>query len=247
MRGAIYIMAALAAVITVWQMIVSLTDLPSYILPAPMRVLDTLWGSRALIAEHAVVTLIEVVVGLVIGAGLGVITAIQLAMSASARLFLRPILVFSQALPVFALAPILTLWLGYGLGSKIAMAVLIIFFPVTSAFFDGLMNTPRGYLDLAQTMGANTQYIMLKIRIPAALPSLVSGLKLAAVYAPIGATIGEWVGSSQGLGYLMLLANGRVKTDLMFAAMLTLGVMSVTLYALISMALKRMIDYENAS
>jgi putative hydroxymethylpyrimidine transport system permease protein len=247
MRGAIYIMAALAAVITVWQMIVSLTGLPGYILPAPMRVLDTLWGSRALIAEHAVVTLIEVVIGLCIGAGLGVITAIQLAMSASARLFLRPILVFSQALPVFALAPILTLWLGYGLGSKIAMAVLIIFFPVTSAFFDGLMNTPRGYLDLAQTMGANTRHIMLKIRIPAALPSLASGLKLAAVYAPIGATIGEWVGSSQGLGYLMLLANGRVKTDLMFAAMLTLGVMSVTLYALISAALRRMIDYEHPS
>ena len=247
MRSAIYTVAALAAVITVWHVIVSLTGLPGYILPAPMRVLDTLWGSRALIAEHAVVTLIEVVVGLVIGAGLGVITAIQLAMSASARLFLRPILVFSQALPVFALAPILTLWLGYGLGSKIAMAVLIIFFPVTSAFFDGLMKTPRGYLDLAQTMGASTWHIMLKIQIPAALPSLASGLKLAAVYAPIGATIGEWVGSSQGLGYLMLLANGRVKTDLMFAAMLTLGVMSVTLYALISMALDRLIDYERPS
>ena len=247
MRGTIYIIAALAAVIIVWQMIVSLTGLPGYILPAPIRVLDTLWGSRALIAEHAVVTLLEVVVGLVIGAGLGVITAIQLAMSASARLFLRPILVFSQALPVFALAPILTLWLGYGLGSKIAMAVLIIFFPVTSAFFDGLMKTPRGYLDLAQTMGASTQHIMLKIRFPAALPSLASGLKLAAVYAPIGATIGEWVGSSQGLGYLMLLANGRVKTDLMFAAMLTLGVMSVTLYALISVALDRLINYERPS
>ncbi|ADE40210.1 ABC transporter permease [Candidatus Puniceispirillum marinum] len=247
MRSVIYTAAALAAVIIVWQMIVSLTGLPGYILPAPMRVLDTLWGSRALIAEHAVVTLIEVLVGLVIGAGLGVITAIQLAMSASARLFLRPILVFSQALPVFALAPILTLWLGYGLGSKIAMAVLIIFFPVTSAFFDGLMKTPRGYLDLAQTMGANTRHIMLKIRIPAALPSLASGLKLAAVYAPIGATIGEWVGSSQGLGYLMLLANGRVKTDLMFAAMLTLGVMSVTLYALISVVLDRLINYEHPS
>ena len=247
MRSAIYTAAALGAVIIVWQAIISLTGLPGYILPAPMRVLNTLWNSRALIGEHALVTLLEVVIGLSIGAGLGVITAIQLAMSPSARLFLRPILVFSQALPVFALAPILTLWLGYGLGSKIAMAVLIIFFPVTSAFFDGLMNTPRGYLDLAQTMGASTRHIMLKIRIPAALASLASGLKLAAVYAPIGATIGEWVGSSQGLGYLMLLANGRVKTDLMFAAMLTLGVMSVTLYALISMALRRLIDYERPS
>ena len=247
MRSAIYTAAALGAVIIVWQAIVSLTGLPGYILPAPMRVLNTLWNSRALIGEHALVTLLEVVIGLAIGAGLGVITAIQLAMSPSARLFLRPILVFSQALPVFALAPILTLWLGYGLGSKIAMAVLIIFFPVTSAFFDGLMNTPRGYLDLAQTMGASTRHIMLKIRMPAALPSLASGIKLAAVYAPIGATIGEWVGSSQGLGYLMLLANGRVKTDLMFAAMLTLGVMSVTLYALISLALDRLIDYERPS
>ena len=247
MRSAIYTAAALGAVIIVWQAIVSLTGLPGYILPAPMRVLNTLWNSRALIGEHASVTLLEVVIGLAIGAGLGVITAIQLAMSPSARLFLRPILVFSQALPVFALAPILTLWLGYGLGSKIAMAVLIIFFPVTSAFFDGLMNTPRGYLDLAQTMGASTRHIMLKIRMPAALPSLASGIKLAAVYAPIGATIGEWVGSSQGLGYLMLLANGRVKTDLMFAAMLTLGVMSVTLYALISLTLDRLIDYERPS
>ena len=247
MRSAIYTAAALGAVIIVWQAIVSLTGLPGYILPAPMRVLNTLWNSRALIGEHALVTLLEVVIGLAIGAGLGVITAIQLAMSPSARLFLRPILVFSQALPVFALAPILTLWLGYGLGSKIAMAVLIIFFPVTSAFFDGLMNTPRGYLDLAQTMGASTRHIMLKIRIPAALPSLASGMKLAAVYAPIGATIGEWVGSSKGLGYLMLLANGRVKTDLMFAAMLTLGVMSVTLYALISLTLDRLIDYERPS
>ena len=247
MRSVIYTAAALGAVIIVWQAIVSLTGLPGYILPAPMRVLNTLWNSRALIGEHALVTLLEVVIGLAIGAGLGVITAIQLAMSPSARLFLRPILVFSQALPVFALAPILTLWLGYGLGSKIAMAVLIIFFPVTSAFFDGLMNTPRGYLDLAQTMGASTRHIMLKIRMPAALPSLASGIKLAAVYAPIGATIGEWVGSSQGLGYLMLLANGRVKTDLMFAAMLTLGVMSVTLYALISLTLDRLIDYERPS
>ena len=141
-----------------------------------------------------------------------------------------PILIFSQAIPVFALAPILTLWLGYGLWSKIAMAVLIIYFPVTSAFFDGLMRTPGGFLDLAQTMGARSSAIMLRIRIPAALPSLGSGLKLAAVYAPIGAVIGEWVGASRGLGYLMLLANGRAKIDLMFAAMLVLGVLSVSLY-----------------
>jgi len=114
------------------------------------------------------------------------------------------------------------------------MAVLIIYFPITSAFFDGLMRTPSGYLDLATTMGASRWAVLWKIRVPAALPALGSGLRLAAVYAPIGAVIGEWVGASQGLGYLMLLANGRAKTDLMFAALLTLGVLSVALYLTIN-------------
>ncbi|MEM8580548.1 MAG: ABC transporter permease, partial [Pseudomonadota bacterium] len=178
----------------------------------------------------ALVTATEILLGLVIGAGLGMLVALTLAMSQGARVFLQPILVFSQTLPVFALAPILTLWLGYGLGSKVAMAVLIVFFPVTSAFLDGLLRTPRGYLDLARTMQAGPLAVMWHIRIPAALPSLASGLRLSAVYAPIGAVIGEWVGASKGLGYLMLLANGRSKTDLMFAALFTLSLLSILLY-----------------
>ena len=207
---------------------------------------ETWWKSRALIAEHTLATGIEVLVGLAVGAVLGVATALQLATSRIARVLVRPMLVFTQALPVFALAPILTLWLGYGLWSKVAMAVLIIYFPITSAFFDGLMRTPQGYLDLAQTMQAKPRAILWRIRVPAALPSLASGLRLAAVYAPIGAVIGEWVGSSQGLGYLMLLANGRAKTDLMFAAMLTLGVLSVLLYATAVRLTAHMVD-ENKS
>lgn len=213
-----------------WQMIVTVTGLPRFILPGPLLVAETWWQNRALIAEHTWVTATEVLIGLAIGVGLGMITAIQLASSRIARVFVQPLLVFTQALPVFAIAPILTLWLGYGLWSKVAMAVLIIYFPVTSAFLDGLMRTPRGYLDLARTMQASPSRILWYIRIPAALPSLASGLRLAAVYAPIGAVIGEWVGASRGLGYLMLLANGRSKTDLMFAAMLTLGVFSILLH-----------------
>ena len=207
---------------------------------------ETWWKSRALIAEHTLATGIEVLVGLAVGAVLGVATALQLATSRIARVLVRPMLVFTQALPVFALAPILTLWLGYGLWSKVAMAVLIIYFPITSAFFDGFMRTPQGYLDLAQTMQAKPRAILWRIRVPAALPSLASGLRLAAVYAPIGAVIGEWVESPQGLGYLMLLANGRAKTDLMFAAMLTLGVLSVLLYATAVRLTAHMVD-ENKS
>ena len=240
--------AALAALllVAVWQAVVWLTGLPHFILPGPRRVAEAMWSSRALIAEHASVTLAEVLIGLGIGSALGIATAIHLAVSESARAVLRPLLVFSQAIPVFALAPILTLWLGYGLWSKIAMAVLIIYFPVTSAFFDGLMRTPQGFLDLAKTMGATPAAVMIRIRIPAALPALGTGLKLAAVYAPIGAVIGEWVGASRGLGYLMLLANGRAKIDLMFAAMLVLGVLSVGLYLAADMLSRKVLSPQPA-
>jgi len=219
--------------LALWQTIVTVADLPRFILPGPVLVAETWWSHRWIIAEHTLVTASEVVLGLLIGISLGIVTAIQLASSRAARVVVQPILVFTQALPVFALAPILTLWLGFGLWSKIAMAVLIIYFPVTSAFLDGLMRTPQGYLDLARTMQGHPARVLWHIRIPAALPSLASGVRLAAVYAPIGAIIGEWVGASRGLGYLMLLANGRAKTDLMFAAMLTLGVFSILLHLLV--------------
>jgi len=236
--------AATLFALTVWQVIVSLTDLPRFILPGPALVAETWWTNRWIIAEHTLVTAKEVIIGLAIGTALGIVTALQLATSKTARLLVQPILVFTQALPVFALAPILTLWMGFGLWSKIAMAVLIIYFPVTSAFFDGLMRTPPGYLDLAKTMQASPTRILWRIRVPAALPNLGAGVRLAAVYAPIGAVIGEWVGASQGLGYLMLLANGRAKTDLMFAAMLTLGVLSVLLYVMVARLTRRLGDRE---
>jgi putative hydroxymethylpyrimidine transport system permease protein len=145
------------------------------------------------------------------------------------RSLVLPVLLLSQAMPIFALAPILTLWLGYGFWSKVAMAMLIVFFPITSSFFDGLMRTPRGFLDLGGQLKGRPARVMWHIRIPTALPSLASGLRMAAVYAPVGAIIGEWVGASQGLGYLMLFANGRAKIDLMFAALAVLLMVTLAL------------------
>ncbi|HSG02678.1 MAG TPA: ABC transporter permease [Marinobacterium sp.] len=243
MNRPLYAILVTLVLLLSWQSIVWLTGVPRYILPSPQRVLETLWSQRNLITEHALITLLEVVLGLILGVLLGVVTAVTIAYSRLARIWLRPMLLISQALPVFALAPLLTLWFGYGLTSKVMMALLIIFFPVTSALFDGLMRTPTAYIDLAKTMGASRWSLMFRIRFPAALPNLASGIRLAAVYAPIGAVIGEWVGSSQGLGYLMLLANGRVKTDLMFASMLVLAALSVGLYFLIDASLRRMLRY----
>ena len=151
----------------------------------------------------------------------------------------------SQAIPVFALAPILALWLGYGMVSKVAMATLIIYFPVTAAFFDGLRRTEPGWLDLARTMGAGGFATYSQIRIPAALPALSSGLRVATSVAPIGAVVGEWVGGARGgLGYLMLHANARLQIDVMFAALLVLAVFAVTLYVVVDRLLRRAVHWQ---
>jgi len=216
--------------VALWRGAILALDMPSFILPGPLRVAEALWTNRALLAEHATITLTEVLLGLALGTLLGGMTATLLALSPVATRLLRPMLVLSQAIPVFALAPIFTLWFGYGLASKIAMALLIIYFPVTSAFHDALMNTPQPWLTQARIMGAGPRQVLWCVRMPAALPGLLSGLRLAAVYAPIGAIIGEWVGASRGLGYLMLLANGRAKIDLMFAAVLVVAALTILLH-----------------
>ena len=242
MIGAARLLAAGLLVLAIWQTVVWMTGVPSFLLPAPAKVAQTMWDSRALLAEHSVVTITEVLVGIVLGAGLGGLSAIGLAASPLARALMRPMLVLSQAIPVFALAPLLTLWLGFGLWSKVAMALIIIYFPVTSTFFDALMRPNRDWIGLARVMGASPARIMWHIRIPAALPGLASGVRLAAVYAPIGAIIGEWVGASKGLGYLMLLANGRAKTDLMFAALIVLAVFTIVIHAVVSRIATRLLE-----
>ena len=235
-----YPIVALLLGLGLWQAVVWITSAPHFILPGPWRVAEAAFANRALIFEHALVTATEVIVGLMIGSVLGALTAIQLAASPRLARLALPLLVFTQAIPVFALAPILTLWFGYGMASKIVMAVLIIYFPVTSSFYDGLTRVTPALLDLADTMGATKAQLMRRIKIPHALPSLASGLKLAAVYAPIGAVIGEWVGSSEGLGYLMLLANGRAKIDLMFASLIALALLTIALHAAVSLLANRL-------
>ena len=227
-----------------WQAVVWLSGAPPYILPSPLQVLTTFYQRAPLLFGHALVTASEIVLGLLIGSLLGLLSALSMLRFAPARRWLLPLLVVSQALPVFALAPLLMLWLGYGMASKVAMAVLIIFFPVTAACYDGLRQTQSGWLELAHTMNALPRRVLRHVRLPAALPALASGLRIAAAVAPIGAVVGEWVGSSRGLGYLMLHANGRMQTDLLFAALFTLALLAVTLYFTIDRVLKRLLYWQ---
>ena len=240
LRPAIIFLGLLA----VWQAVVWLSGAPPYILPAPWQVALALAEHWQRLAYNAGITLAEILLGLLFGGLLGVISALSLAAFRPARRWLLPLLVTSQAIPVFALAPILVLWLGYGMASKIAMATLIIYFPITAAFYDGLRRSEAGWLDLARTMGASRGAALLHIRIPAALPGLTSGLRVATAVAPIGAVVGEWVGASAGLGYLMDNANDRMQIDLMFAALFVLAVMAVGLYFLVDRLCKNMIPWQ---
>jgi len=226
--------------LAVWQAIVTLGDLPRFMLPGPLLVLDQIIARWDILAANAWVTLSEIVLGLILGVSVGLLAALILALLPPVRPWLLPILVISQAIPIFALAPLLVLWFGYGLAPKIITAALIIFFPVATTLYDGIRRTPPEWLDLGRIMGANRWRIILMIRMPAALPALGSGMRVAAAIAPIGAVIGEWVGASAGLGHLMLQANGRMQIDLMFAALTVLSIMAVSLYLIIDFAVRRM-------
>lgn len=240
----------LATLIGAWQLLVVLAQTPAWILPAPLDVARALVGSAGLIARHFLVTATEILLGMLFGTALGVSAALVSAHFAAARRWLLPLLVASQAVPVFALAPLLVLWLGYGMASKVAMATLIIFFPVTAAFLDGLRRADPGQLALASTMTATLPArrarlaVLLHLRVPSALPALASGLRVAMAVAPIGAVVGEWVGSSAGLGYLMLHANGRMQVDLMFAALFVLAGFSVIAWQLLDAALRRWLPWQ---
>ena len=234
----------LVGLLVLWELVVWLSGVPPYILPAPHEVAVAWAARRALILEHWVITTAEILLGLAIGTVLGCSSALIMGYFRPARRWLLPVLVTSQAIPVFAIAPLLVLWLGYGMASKVAMATLIIYFPVTAAFYDGLRRTEPGWLDLARTMGGSRWAALRHIRIPAALPALASGLRVATAVAPIGAIVGEWVGSSAGLGYLMLHANARMQIDLMFAALITLAVFAVALYFSVDTVLRRALPWQ---
>jgi putative hydroxymethylpyrimidine transport system permease protein len=237
-----------SALIAGWEILIRLTGVAPYILPGPLRVFSAFAAYADIILENAGVTLAEILLGLSVGTLLGCLAAIVIGSSRVLGRWLMPLLVMSQAVPVFAIAPLLVLWLGYGIASKVAMASLIIFFPVTASFLDGLRRTEPGWLDLAATMTAGMPgrwYSQLRhVRIPSALPALASGLRVATATAPIGAVVGEWVGSSAGLGYLMLHANGRMQTDLMFAALLALAVIAVGLYFAMDAALRALLPWQ---
>ena len=245
MQKILKIIAIFISILLIWQIVVTLTSIEHYILPSPNRVLIALNQNYGILYKHSVITFSEIILGLILGVGLGFFSALLMGYYKLARDWLMPIVVISQAIPVFALAPILVLWIGYGLASKIAMATIIIYFPVTAALLDGLIRTNKEQIYLAKIMGASSWSIIKNIKLPSAMPSFASGVRIGAAVAPIGAVVGEWVGASGGLGYLMLHANAKMQIDLMFAALFILALIATLTYFSIDKLMKNLI-YWNA-
>lgn len=227
-----------------WQLVVTATELPHYILPSPLRVFHALVENSGLILAHGQTTVIEIIAGLVLGAVIGAENALIMSYFRSARQWMLPALLAGLAFPVFAIGPILVLWFGYGMAPKIIMVALIIYFPVTAAFFDGLRRTEPGWLDLAHVMNGTPWSTHAQVRIPAATPALASGLRIATALAPNAAIVGEWIGSSSGLGFLMLHSNARMQIDVLFAALFVLALFSVALYLTVDAALRRLTAWQ---
>lgn len=231
----------LLGLLLIWEAITKFSGIQQFLLPSPLAVFHEIYTQRMFLAENLWITLTEIFLGLLFGTLFGASMALIMVFSKSLQRWLLPLLILSQAIPVFALAPLLVLWLGFGLASKVLLALLIIFFPITITLYDGLRHTDPGFLDLAKTMGATRFSVLLHVRLMSALPAFGAGLRIAAVIAPIGAVLGEWAGASAGLGYVMINANAQMQTSLMFAALALLSVITIMLWAGINFLLKKML------
>lgn len=221
----------LVLLILLWHACVVAFDVPPAVLPKPAQVLDATLANWRLIVSEGWITLLESFYGFILAFVLGVPLAVAIAGSRTLNLMFYPLLIATQSLPKVALAPLILVWLGIGIESKLAIAWLVAFFPIVVDTATGLRNTPAEFLDLATAVRANAFQTFWKIRFPAALPFVISGSKVAITLAVIGAVIGEFIGSNEGLGNLLLVANSQVNIPLAFACLIGLAVIGIGLYA----------------
>ena len=220
----------LVAGVGLWELISRAAEVPSWLLPAPSEVVVAFVRAAPALGPHFVRTLTETALGY----GLAFVTAFVLAVAIDqwpvARRAIYPLLVTSQTVPIFALAPLLAIWFGFGILPKVLIVALVCFFPIVVSLASGLRSADPEVLDLLRAMGAGRRQLFTKVQLPSALPALLAGMKIAATYSVIGAVIAEWVGASQGLGLYMLRASNSFKTDEVFAVIALIVALSIALF-----------------
>ncbi len=241
------ILASMIILLMAWQALVIVGDYPAFILPGPADVwqqfLIVLSDGR--LAHHSLVTISEIIPGLLIGVLIAIPLGYMLAKSPLAERLLSPYLIASQAIPVIAIAPLLTIWISSTYWSRVTVAVLVVFFPILVNSITGMRSVSPEMYELMKSLHATRGQVFRKLELPAAMPVLLAGLKVGATLAVIGALVGEFVQPrSEGLGYLLVTARYQFKTDLVFVVLITLAAIALTLYGLVVVLERRLLYWQ---
>ena len=237
--------AALVAgvVLGAWEGLVAVNDVPGWKLPPPSGVAVEMWEARALLASHAWVTLAEVLAGFAIALVAGVTLAGLISISSTMARVLYPPVIASETVPWIVIAPLLLIWVGYGMQHKVIVVALIALFPIVVNTADGLRSADPDMVSLLRALGASRRQVFAKVQVPSSLPSLFSGIKIAVTASVIGAVVGEWVGSSEGLGYLAIRSKSQFLTDRVLASIFLLCLMGIALFLVAALAERRLLPW----
>jgi NitT/TauT family transport system permease protein len=230
----------------VWELAVRILSVKEYILPAPTSVAGEVWTQRQLLWDGTMVTGSEIVLGFLLAVGFSLPVAMLVTSFRFIERSIYPLLVISQTIPKIAVAPLFVVWFGFSMTSKVLMAFLISFFPILVDAIVGLRSISPESRDLMRSMGASRLRIMKDLRLPASLPYLMSGLKVAITLAVVGAVVGEFVGSTEGLGYQLLEANSSLNTRLLFADIVVLTVIGMVLYYAVELLERLLIPWHSS-
>ena len=238
------VVGAFAFFVLVWEAVVVVGGLPPFILPPPETVAERFVGAwlDGTVWPHFVTTMVEIVLGFTVGVALALVVGYGLARSAIFERLASPYLVAAQAIPILVLAPLLVLWFGPGLVSKVVICSLIVFFPVAIATMVGIRSVDARLLELGRSLRATNRQVLTTLEIPAALPSIFGGMRVGVTLAVVGAVVGEWAGASNGLAVLINLARGSLfDIPLMFATLLTIALVGVVLYLAVVAVERRLV------
>ena len=235
--------AVLIGLLGAWELWVQLGDVPKWQLPAPSAVGQELAESRILLWENFLVTLEEIVLGFMAALAAGLLLAAGIAYSRILERSVYPIVIASQTIPIIAIAPLLLIWVGYGITPKVIIVGLICFYPIAVNTVDGLKAVEPDMVNMVRTLGASRWQIFTKLQIPTSLPFMFSGIKIGISVSVIAAVIGEWVGASEGLGYLITYSQPLFLTDRVFAAIVVLSILGIGLFVLASVVERMMLPW----
>ncbi len=247
-NGSGFVIVSIVFALLVWSLVTHWSDLPAFILPSPLQVLRRFWVALfdGSLLRHSSYTLLEVGLGLMAGSILATLIGYFLAKSPALERLLSPYLVASQAIPVVAVAPLLVIWFGPGLFSKVLIAALIVFFPVLVNTVVGVRAVPKDYYDLMRSLRASRWQILKHLEIPAALPVFFGGLRVGATLSVIGAVVGEFVGADRGLGFLINVGRGQYDTALVFVAIFALIFLALILYGVVILLERRFLAWQRS-